>query len=66
MKRSPPEPGAGIVERPLYTDRELAERYRVHRSTIWNWQRAGIIEKVKIGAAARFRPVAAVEAELSK
>jgi hypothetical protein len=46
---------ASPAERPFYTDRELAARYRVCRSTVWNWAKAGIVEKMNIGGAARFR-----------
>lgn len=39
----------------LYTADQLAEYYQVTRETIWRWGAKGLIERVKIGGATRFK-----------
>ena len=39
----------------LYTCEELAERYSVKLSTVWDWIRKGTINAVKVGRGYRVR-----------
>ena len=36
-------------EEPTYTPAEFAERHRVDKSTLWRWNRDGLLKKTVIG-----------------
>jgi len=42
------------MTKPLLTAAELARHYKVNRTTIWRWEKQGIVKGVKIGGAKRY------------
>lgn len=39
----------------FYTCKEVAERYGVKTTTVWNWCRTGKLEAIRIGKSYRIR-----------
>ncbi len=42
------------MTKPLLTAAEMAKLLKVNRTTIWRWEKQGIVKGVKIGGAKRY------------
>ena len=42
----------------LLTTRQVAKKHKVHRSTVWNWIKSGILRSQRVG---QFRAVSAAD-----
>jgi len=46
---------------PLFTRREVAERFRVHQVTVWRWEREGKLTPKRLGARTLRYPLSEIE-----